>query len=144
LSPPPGSPDFESPIRVSVVKSADPGSTQRGCRVATDKGSLPFSARAFRVGALAAPPHTARGREWAGAGGGRWCEMGSGSFLKVLLSNIDVLAGYGLLSLSLSLSLSSRPIVCSSRPIRGGCSVVSRWLLVLFNDDSVRAPGCDA
>jgi hypothetical protein len=29
--------------------------------------------------------------------------MGSGSFLKVLLSNIDVLAGYGLLSLSLSL-----------------------------------------
>jgi hypothetical protein len=41
-------------------------------------------------------------------------------------------------------SLSSRPIVCSSRPIRGGCSVVSRWLLVLFNDDSVRAPGCDA
>jgi receptor expression-enhancing protein 5/6 len=58
---------------------------------------------------LAAPPHTAQGREWAGAGGRRWCEMGSGSFLKVLLSNIDVLAG-PLISLAYPLYASVRAI----------------------------------
>lgn len=66
--------------------------------------------------------------------------MGSGSFLKVLVSNIDVLAGYGHSSPSPSLYLLAlrRPLPAIGRFV-GRCSVVSWRLMVGFVVDSVRA-----